>query len=68
MLYIFNEAGETINDECGNSSFSTHGKAMEYMQNNTGMLENGDKFVIVDFELNSAYFYQAQLTMTIESI
>jgi hypothetical protein len=68
MVYIFSEAGETMGDAFGNDSFTSHAKALEWIANNTGKLENGEKFIIVDFANDCSHFYQARLKMTIDSI
>ena len=68
MVYILTEAGEVVCDGFANMSFNSHAKALDWMTNNTGNMENGDKFIIVDFSNDCSHFYQARLTMTIDSI
>jgi hypothetical protein len=68
MVFIFTEAGECVYDAFGTNSFNSHAKALDWMNSNTGNLENGDKFIIVDFGNDSSHFYQARLAMSIEAI
>jgi hypothetical protein len=68
MVFIFNEAGAVIGGAFGQVGFTSHDKALAWISNNTSNLENGDKFIIVDFENDYSEFYIAQLKMTIEPI
>ena len=68
MIFIFNQAGEVIADTSGSICFKSHNSALEYMRDNTGMLENGDKFIIVDFDNDCSHFYFARLSLVIDAI
>jgi len=63
--FIMVEPGEDNPAYIRNTSFPNIPTALQYMMDNTGILDNNQKFCIIDFNTGQSKTYKAQLTMGI---
>lgn len=66
--FIIIEPCETASITIINKSFPNIPTALQYMMENTGKLDNGQRFFIIDYDSGQSKRYCARLAMQIEDM